>query len=107
MASKANLIVDQGSTFSATINLDDSNGDDLVVTGYTSRSQMRKHYTSSNSVTITTALEDGLLTLSLTDSQTANIVAGRYVYDVELIDSSNNVTRIIEGIITVTPEVTR
>lgn len=107
MASKANLVIDQGSTFSATINLDDSNGDDLVVTGYTSRSQMRKHYSSSNSVTISTSLSNGLLTLSLTATETAAITAGRYVYDVELIDSSNNVTRIIEGIITVTPEVTR
>jgi len=38
---------------------------------------------------------------------TANVVAGRYVYDVELVDSGNVATRLIEGIVTVTPQVTR
>lgn len=107
MASKANLVIDQGSTYSVTINIDDDNGDGLNVSGYSARAQMRKHYTSSNSVSFVTSLANGELSLSLTANQTANIVAGRYVYDVELIDSSNNVTRILEGIITVTPEVTR
>jgi len=107
MASKANLVVDQGSTYSITINLDDVNGDPMDVSGYTSRAQMRKHYTSSNAVTFTTAISNGSLTISLTSTQTANIVSGRYVYDAELIDRFDNVTRIVEGIVTVTPEVTR
>jgi hypothetical protein len=107
MASKANLVIDQGSTYSVTINLDDVNGDPINVTGYTSRAQMRKHYTSSNAVSFTTSMANGALTMSLTSSQTANIVSGRYVYDAELIDSSSNVTRIVEGIVTVTPEVTK
>jgi hypothetical protein len=33
--------------------------------------------------------------------------AGRYVYDVELIDSFSLKSRLVEGIITITPEVTR
>ena len=107
MASKANLVIDQGSTYSITITIDDENGDPINVSGYTSRGQIRKHYTSSNSVSFTTSLANGELSLSLTSSQTTNIVAGRYVYDIELIDGSNNVTRILEGIVTVTPEVTR
>ena len=107
MANKANLIVDQGSTFSTTIYLNDSNGEPLITTGYSARSEIRKHYTSSNSVTVNTAISNGQLVLSLTNIQTANIEAGRYVYDVELIDASNNVTRVVEGIVTVTPEVTK
>ena len=107
MASKANLVIDQGTTYSVTINLDDENGDPLNIGGYSSRAQMRKHYTSSNAVTFSTALANGELTLSLTANQTSNIVSGRYVYDAELIDASGNVTRIVEGIITVTPEVSR
>jgi hypothetical protein len=87
--------------------LDDENGDPLNVSGYTSRSQMRKHYTSSNAVSFTTALANGQLTLSLSSNQSANIIAGRYVYDAEIIDGAGNVTRIVEGIITITPEVSR
>jgi hypothetical protein len=109
MATKANIIIDQGTTFSTSIYLTDDNGDAIDLTGYTGRSQMRKHYTSSNSQSFTVSLNSslGIVTLSLSSSQTANLVAGRYVYDVEIINSSNVVSRIVEGIVTVTPEVTR
>jgi hypothetical protein len=73
MASKANLVIDQGTTYSVVINLDDENGDPLNVGGYTSRAQMRKHYTSSNAVSFTTALANGQLTLSLSSNQSSVI----------------------------------
>jgi len=109
MAIKANIIIDQGSTFSTTLNLDDENGDPLSLSGYSCESQMRKHYTSSNATSFSTSINAtaGTIELSLTADQTANIVAGRYVYDVELTDSSNVISRILEGIVTVTPNVTR
>lgn len=107
MATKANLVLDQGTTFSSTIELLDENDEALDVTSYTARGQMRKHYSSTNAVSFSTALSNGSLIISLTAVQTANIVAGRYVYDLELINPSNVVTRILEGIVTVTPEVTR
>ena len=44
--------------------------------------------------------------LSLTRVQTSNVEHGRYVYDIELTDTSNNVTREYEGIATITPETT-
>lgn len=106
---KANIIINQGTTFSTTINLTDDNGDPIDLTGYTGRSQMRKHYTSSNSQSFTVSLNSsqGIVSLALTASQTANLTAGRYVYDVEVISGANVVSRIVEGIVTVTPEVTR
>ena len=58
------------------------------------------------SFTVTLTEATGEVKLSLTDAQTSNIVAGRYVYDV-LVTSSNVTTRIVEGIVTVTPGVTR
>ena len=109
MATKANITVDQGTTFSTTINLTDENGDPIDLTDYTGRSQMRKHYTSSNSVSFTVSLggTSGVVSLGLTSSQTANLTPGRYVYDVEVVSSANVVSRIVEGIVTITPEVTR
>jgi len=109
MATKANITVDQGTTFSTTVYLTDDNGDPIDLTGYTGRSQMRKHYTSSNSQSFSVSLSNtvGSVSLALTAVQTANLVAGRYVYDVEVVSSTNVVSRIIEGIVTVTPEVTR
>lgn len=108
MATKANLVIDQGATFSTDLTLTDENGDALILAGYTANSQIRKWYTSTNYIAFTTAVNTsiGVITLSLTDSQTANLTAGRYVYDVEINDGST-VSRVVEGIITVTPNVTR
>lgn len=49
----------------------------------------------------------GVITLSLTATLTAGIPATRYVYDLEMISSGGVVTRLLEGYVTVTPEVTR
>lgn len=110
MASKTHLVIDQGTTFSTTLNLTDDNGDSLNLYNYQANSQMRKWYTSSNSITFATSINvsEGTVTLSLTSTQTDAIVPGRYVYDVELTDlASGAVSRIVEGIITVTPQATR
>jgi hypothetical protein len=109
MATKANIVIDQGTTFSTVITLADENGDAINLTGYSANSQIRKHYSSSNSQSFSISLGGtlGTVTLSLTSTQTSNLVAGRYVYDVEVVSTSNVVSRIVEGIVTVTPEVTR
>ena len=109
MATKANIVIDQGTTFSTVITLADENGDAIDLTGYSANSQIRKHYSSSNSQSFSISLGGtlGTVTLSLTSTQTSNLVAGRYVYDVEVVSTSNVVSRIVEGIVTVTPEVTR
>ena len=109
MSTKANLVIDQGSTFSTDLNLTDENGDALSLSGYSANSQIRKWYTSSNvSATFTAAVNtsSAVITLSLTANQTSNLDSGRYVYDVEITDGST-VSRIVEGIVTVTPQVTR
>lgn len=109
MATKANLVIDQGSTFSTDLTLTDENGDPLALAGYTANSQIRRWYTSTNaSATFTTSINttSAVITLSLTANQTSNLVSGRYVYDVEINDGAE-VSRIVEGIVTVTPQVTR
>lgn len=111
MAAKANIILEQGASFETTVTIQDSSDVALNLTGYTAASQLRKSYASANStnftVTITNA-NSGILTLSMPASTTQTLSAGRYVYDLEIYASSNtNVTRVVEGIVTVTPGVTR
>lgn len=108
MATKANLVIDQGATFSADLDITDENGDVIQLSGYTASSQIRKWYTSTKYVEFTTAVNSdiGVITLSLTANQTALLTAGRYVYDVEITDNIT-ISRIVEGIITVNPNVTR
>jgi hypothetical protein len=109
MAIKANLIVDQGTDYNTSINLVDADDNIVTLSGYMSNAQMRKTYTSSSSYSFSTVLEtsNGVIQLSLSAAQTANIVAGRYVYDVVVTSPSNVTSRIIEGIVTVTPRVTK
>ena len=104
MAIKANLVIDQGKTYSTDLNLTDENGDALVLSGYSANSQIRKHYTSSNSVSFTTSINAnaGIITLSLTANQTANLTGGRYVYDI-LVSSGTTVYRLASGNILVIP----
>ena len=108
MAIKANLFIDQGTDYQTTITLTDVDDNVVNLAGYTANAQLRKTYTSSNAVSFTVALTEatGEVRLSLTDTQTSNIVAGRYVYDV-LLTANTITTRIVEGIVTVTPGVTR
>lgn len=109
MATKANLVIDQGTNFSTTISIANMDDEAIDLTGYTAAAQIRKHYSSSNSVNFGVSIDAALgdLTLSLTPAQTNAMVPGRYVYDVEVMDSSNVVSRIVEGLVTITPSVTR
>ena len=109
MAIKSNLFIDQGTDYSTSINLTDDDDNIVSLTGYTAQGQIRKTYSSSTSVSFTVSITaaTGIVTLQLTAVQTANIVAGRYVYDVFVTDSGNTTSRILEGIVTLTPRVTR
>ena len=109
------LTIAQGATYSQVINWKTGSPAAFVnTTGYTARMQLRTSYSSASAtlelttansrITLTNA---GVITLSLTATETAALTAGRYVFDLELVSSGGQVTRLLEGIVTVTPEVTR
>jgi len=110
MAAVANLSIDQGATFTSDITVKDINGNVFDLTGYSGRAKMAKGYASTKTrttLTVTFAADrtTGVLTISLTANQTAALDPERYVYDVEIESAAGVVTRVIEGIITVRPEV--
>jgi hypothetical protein len=110
MASRANLVINQGEDFSVVLNLTDENGDALNLAGFTAASTARTWYTSRNGTVFGTAINaaSGTIQLSLTAAQTANMHAGRMVYDLFLTNVSANLTsKIIEGIVTVNPAATQ
>ena len=112
MAGFVELYIDQGTSFTNIINLtDDITNASINTAGYTITSQMRRSYYSANATanitcTITNAA-NGEVTLSLTSGETANIKAGRYVFDVKVNDNLSSISRILEGIITVLPQVSK
>ncbi len=114
MAEFVELEIEAGASFETTITVtDESTGEGKTLANTTPKAQMRKSYYSSTAVdfdiTITDA-NNGVFVMSIDAANTANIRAGRYVYDVELHETVANtakVSRIVEGVVVVLPNVTR
>jgi hypothetical protein len=80
------------------------------LTNFSSQAQLRKSYYSSTANNFTVSITNaaaGELTISLSAANTANLTPGRYVYDLLITSPANVKTRVIEGIATVLPSVTR
>jgi hypothetical protein len=110
VASIANIFIDAGANYSKIITVSANSGGPLDLTGYTVKSQIRKSYTSTTAYTFTASVLDaatGKLRLQLNAEQTGAIPPGRYLYDVEITSTSGNKSRVVEGIVTVTPEITQ
>ena len=110
MAGFAEITIEQGADYSTTITVNDSSGTAQNLTSYTAASQIRKSYYSPTATSFVVSVTDavnGQITTSMTSAVTANLTPGRYVYDVVITSPANTKTRIVEGIATVLPSVTR
>jgi len=128
MATYSNIFIDQGSTFTFTVDLNEvTTGADATLTDFVGVGRIKKTYGSSNSpgasstpkistafsivgdvsgATTFTSSDKGIV-VSLTAAQTSAIKAGRYVYDIEIRKSATNeVNRVLEGQVEITPRVT-
>ena len=105
-----NFILEQGATFNRILTLKEDGGV-MDLTGYSVASLMRSTHDSSTVVgTFTCTVSNasgGQITMNMTNSTTGAIEEGIYVYDVEIASGAGVVTRIMEGTVTVNPEVTR
>ena len=114
MAQYEEFTIDQGADVAIEIRcLDPETNSAKNLTNYSVAAKMKRNYNSDSADTVnfTSIVSNpptaGIITLGLTNNQTDSLKAGRYVYDVELTDSANVVSRVLEGIVTITPGVTR
>ena len=110
MAIIQNLTVDQDADFTQTLTIKDSTGTVVDISGQTVTSKMRKTHLSTSATSFTTAIVSGTAgtcSITLTDTVTAALTEGRYVWDLTTTDDTGLVTRRLEGRVTVTPSVTR
>ena len=110
MASFVEFTIEQNANFNTVLDLKDAGTNILNLSGYQAAAQMRKSYYSNTAIDFTVVITDpsaGQITISMTAATTAEIVPGRYVYDVLITDPQGIKTRVIEGIVTVLPSVTR
>jgi hypothetical protein len=110
LAAYSEITIEQGATFSTTVNVNDVYNQPINLGGYSASSMMRKSYYSTTAYlinsTITNAVS-GEITLSISSANTTILPVGRMVYDLIINDGANNITRVIEGIATILPSVTR
>ena len=112
MAAYIELLIDQGATFTNTLTItDDLTNQPVNVDSYIVTSQLRRSYYSMNaSANLACSITDGVngvITMSMTAANTSLLQAGRYVFDVKAIVDANTTNRLLEGIVTVLPGVTR
>ena len=108
-AGKYDLVIDQGSDYSTTLTLT-KDGSAINLTNYTARAHIRATKESSNYVSFTMTFPDraaGQVTMTLPSATSSSMAAGSYVYSLEIETSGGVVTRLIEGSLTLTREITR
>lgn len=115
MAAVHNLTIDQGSPFVQPFlikNPDNSNKD---LSGFTARMQFRVSVGNGYVYMDATTLNGKLLidvpsstvTINLSDEDTAGLYYSNYVYDIEIVDALGEPTRITQGNVFISSEVTR
>ena len=121
MATAYKFVWDKGTTISRVFHwkrnmVDDGEEPDyqpVNLTGYTARMEIRDKYggvllyrLDSASDTISISPLDGEFAFEIPASETETWNWRNAVYDIELVDADGRVTRILQGTITLTPEVT-
>jgi len=111
MAIAINHDMDQGSNFSFSYVVKGADGLPVnISSGHTAYAQMRRFYSSTTGINFTTSITGttGNITVSLGSTASANAKAGVWFYDVELhSNGSASVQRLVQGMITGYPEVTK
>jgi len=116
MSGKRKLTLEQGATWSRVLTWEIPRGVPVDLSNYSARMQIRETYESSTPLlSLTTAVGGGItlggaagtITIVVSAAITATLLPGNHVYDIELVSAGGVVTRLLEGQMTITPEVTR
>jgi hypothetical protein len=110
MATTVYLDIDQGSDFNCEITLENDDSSLMNLTGVEVYSQFRKSYNSLVGYSFIASVVDALagkILLQLSGVTSSTIKPGRYLYDIEIIDTLGKKTRVVEGILTINAEITK
>lgn len=110
-----NFAIDQGATFNQVITWKDSAGAPINLTGYSARMQARKNKNAGDVLVELTTQNGriilggstGRITLNIPASVTAAFNWTRGLYDLELVRADGEVSRLLQGELTVSVGMTR
>ena len=115
-AAQADIVIEQGTTLNQSFQWTDSTGTAINLTGYTGRMQIRQTISTVATIADLTTANGGIVITAATGTVTAKISATATaamtfttaVYDLELIAPDGvTVTRLVQGNVTLSKEVTR
>jgi hypothetical protein len=109
MSGKYNIVAEQGATFNLNFRVE-TDGVAWNLSDYTFAMQVRRSSSSSTTllnITSATMTSLGHVSVTVPAATMSDVPAGRWVYDIELTSSGDEVTRILEGRFIVSPQVTQ
>lgn len=108
------IVIEKGATWNPVFTWKDSAGTAVNLTGYSARLQIREKVTSSSALVSLTSASGitlggtaGTISPLISASDTAALSFTTGVYDLELVSGGGIVYRLLQGKVTVSPEVTR
>jgi len=115
VATISNLTIDANADYSSTVTISSVSAAGVEsaydLTGYTVTASIRKTFASTTAtafgITIDPDPTTGKVTIDLTDVQAGSLDRGRYVWDMIVTSSGGLITRVVQGLATVNPSVTR
>lgn len=109
------ILIEQGATYRLPLAWKTSAGAAVDLTGYTARMQVRRKVDADEALLNLTTENGGValggtagtITVTASDTLTAALTVKSGVYDLELRDAAGVVTRLLQGCVTISLEVTR
>ena len=106
----SNIVIEQGYDFDTSFQLEDTRTNSpLILTDASTTAQMRKHYGATTAISLgstVTSPEQGIISISLTSTQSVSLKPGRYVFDVKITNAGKEY-KAVEGVALVRGGVTR
>ena len=115
MATISNLNIDAAADYQSTVTISsiatDGTETALDLTNYTATASLRKNFASTAKTDFTCSIgspaTSGNVTISRTGAQADALDRGRYVWERTVASAGGTITRVVEGVITINPSVTR
>ena len=109
MSSTYPLRIEAGATYSRTFKIKNkSDGSNFSLTGYTARAQIRTDYDAGLTLAITPTISvpDSSITIRIEAAQTSLFLLPKYIWGLEIQNATDTI-RLLEGSVTVSPEVVK
>jgi hypothetical protein len=104
------IYINQGSDYNTTIDIENNDGTPINVAGYIFNGTVKKSIYSANAtanlIITVNSNANGNLSISMPANVSSNIEAGNFLYTVEMKNTSNITTCILQGLLSIMPSAT-